>query len=180
MKQARGSIFKSVVRGIKSDKTGMYGNLISDEAKKILSKRVLSSSWYPFHIYKECLNAVASLGVKNNMDLVKQWGVDYFDELLPTIYKEGIQGEDIKKSMDKYKRFLKMVYNFGEVLAEYPSDNELIITYKDFDADFEVLYHILRGLTEKYIELSVGNKTDSIYMEKSWEGENSTTIKFQW
>ncbi|MBN1800446.1 MAG: hypothetical protein JW891_03015 [Candidatus Lokiarchaeota archaeon] len=180
MRMAKGSVFKSVARGIRSDKTGLYEDLISEEAKELISKRILSSSWYPFEIYKNCLNAVARIVIKGNMTIVRNWGVDYFDELLPTVFKEGIKGEEIHKAMEKYKRFLSMVYNFGEFLVEYPSENELMITYRNFDKDFEVLYEIIRSFTEKFVETSVGEKTNSEFVQKSWEDAENTVLKIWW
>ncbi len=177
---AKGSVFKSVARGIQSDKTGVYNDLISDEAKELISKRILSSSWYPFKIYKNCLNAVARVAVKGDMAVVRHWGVEYFDELVPTIIKEGIKEDEIHHAMEKYKRFISMVYNFGEFIVEYPAENMVTIEYKNFDADFEVLYEIVRGLTEKYVETCVGQKTSSKFLHKSWEGTENTILKIWW
>ncbi|MFX1275842.1 MAG: hypothetical protein ACFFBP_05345 [Promethearchaeota archaeon] len=180
IKQVKGSIFVSIIRGIRSNKTGLYDDILSKEAKDLVSKRMLNTSWYPFEIYKECLNAVARFGVKGDMDVIKNWGFDYYNELVPTIYKEGIKTKDIKEAMETYKRFFGMIYNFGTILIDFPSENELVVTYKDHDPNFEVVYVIWSGLTENFVESCVDKKCTSSFIEKSWEGAELTKLRITW
>ncbi|MBN1800445.1 MAG: hypothetical protein JW891_03010 [Candidatus Lokiarchaeota archaeon] len=180
MKKVRGSVFIPVVRAIKGDKSDIFDSLITEEAKELIANRILSSAWYPFDLYKNCMNAVSKVGAKGNYEVLKKWGEDYYDEILPTVYKKSIRGNNVKNAMDMYKRFIKMIYDFGEVILEYPSNKEVNIIYKDYDDDFIPFFYITNGLIEKFVEKALEKRVKSDFIRKSWEQGGTTILKVTW
>ena len=180
VKQVKGSMFKMIVKAIRANKSGAYDNLLSDKDQEFLSQNILSASWYPFDIYKKCFNALAEVQAKGNMDICMQWGRMEGEATMTTIYKQSIIEGDPRKAMDKFRRFFKLMYDFGELVMEYPSDNEMIITYKDFEPDFKILYYVGQGWVERFLELCGSKDLKSKFIAKSWEGAEETKIHVTW
>ena len=97
---------------------------------------------------------------------------------MKSIYKSTIVKGNIKKSMEKYARLHNLLYNFGKVLPEFPSDNQLLVIFKDFEPDFKNWYYIAFGWLESFIELCLGKKTSHEIKKKSWNNEDSTQCLF--
>ncbi|MCP4763708.1 MAG: hypothetical protein GY870_18195, partial [archaeon] len=135
MKQVKGSMFKMIAKAIRANKSGEYDKLLSDEDKEFLAQNILSASWYPFDIYKRCFNALAKVQAKGNMDICRQWGRIEGEATMTTIYKQTIIDGDPRKAIEKFKRFFKLMYDFGDLEIDFISDNEVVINYVDFDPD---------------------------------------------
>ena len=180
MKQVKGSMFKMIAKAIRADKSGAYDNLLSDKDKEFLSQNILSASWYPFDIYMRCFNALAEVQAKGNMDICIQWGRMEGEATMTTIYKQTIIEGDPRKAMEKFKRFFKLMYDFGELDIEFISDTEMTITYKDFEPDFKIYYHVGLGWMERFLELCGCKDLNSKFLVKSWEGAEETKIQVSW
>jgi len=182
MKQVKGTMVVTIVKSIRANhsKKDEYDKILSDRAKKFLDQRILSSSWYPFEEYKECFEALCFVEVKNNPTSLNQWGHNEAIRWLTTIYQSAIIKGDIHLAAEKYSRFHRMVFNFGEVKPEFISDTVLNYTYIDIDRDWENFYHIAAGWAQKFIELSIDKKVDYTFLKKSWKGEGWTKIMLSW
>lgn len=180
MRQVKGSMFKMIVKAIRANKSGAYDTLLWDEDKELLSQNILSASWYPFDIYKRCFNALAEVQAKGNMDICKQWGRIEGEATMTTIYKQTIIEGDPRKALDKFKLFFKLMYDFGELIMDYISDNEVVINYKDFDPEFKILYYVGQGWIERFLELCGCKDVSSEFIAKSWEGAELSKVKLSW
>lgn len=181
MKQVKGSMFRDVVRAIKAmNKEGHFDNLLSEETKNYLSQRILSSSWYPLEAYKDGLNALFKVVAKNNENVVVKWGRDFCDVTMKSIYKQIIADGDIKRAMERYKRFHNMIFNFGEFTYDFISDNEIMLYYKDHESDFKVYFYLIKGWNERFLELCTNKKVKSMFLKKTWTGDELTTLKISW
>jgi hypothetical protein len=177
MKQVKGSILLPWVKAIKANKSGIYDNLLTRETKEAISKLILSSSWYPFDIYKNCFNTIAQVEGKGDRNLCREWGRAYSESIMKSVYKSSIVKTDPQAIMDRFKLVMKSMFNFGQLKYELSSNNRMIITVEDFDPDFELFYYIIIGWLEKYIELCLGKPVQAEFIEKSWEGSPVTRIK---
>ncbi|MBN1803468.1 MAG: hypothetical protein JW891_18305 [Candidatus Lokiarchaeota archaeon] len=177
MKQVKGSMFKEVVKVIKANKTGAYDNL-SDETKKFLQQRILSSAWYPLAAYKEGLNAIVNVVARGKKEIVVKWGKQFCDGMMKSLYKQIVAEGNVKLAMERYKRFHNMIFNFSQMDYNFVSDNEIVITYTDSEPDFENYYYLIKGWNERFFEICTDKKTvGSSFLEKSWEGKKNTKIK---
>ncbi|MFX1276592.1 MAG: hypothetical protein ACFFBP_03360 [Promethearchaeota archaeon] len=180
MKQVKGSMAKFTIKAIKANKNGAYENLLSDKAKEMLKQRILDAAWYPFDVYKECLNALCKVEARDNTKIIHEWGKHFGEILMTSIYKLSIVKGDLKRSIDKYQRFHTLTYNFGKILIEFPTDNQLIVTYRDIDRDFKNWYYLAFGWLERFIEIVIDKKLTLEILKKSWEGDNETQFKLSW
>ncbi|MFX1390454.1 MAG: hypothetical protein ACFE9Z_10355 [Promethearchaeota archaeon] len=182
MRKVKGTMVITIIKSIKANKTkkNEYNNILSEEAKEFLNQRILSSSWYPFEVYKECFDALCLVEGKNNPTMLTKWGQDEAEPWLKTIYAATIVKGDPQTAAEKFARFHKIVFNFGKIVPEFISDTEIHFSYKDFIPEWENFYHLAAGWVQKFIELSIDKKVDFHYLTKSWKGEGETKIRISW
>ncbi|MFX1238747.1 MAG: hypothetical protein ACFFAS_13330 [Promethearchaeota archaeon] len=180
MRKTKGTLVLDIVKGIKINKTGAYKKLLSREAKKLLTQYILSSDWYPFDVYKELLKALAKVEANGDMEIVRKWGEMFGHKILTEHYGQIIEEGDVRKALDKYKRFQRIVFNFGAINIEFISEKDINVSFKDFDPDFKEYYQMAIGWIEKFVELCVGKKPKSLFLEKSWEGAEITKFRISW
>ena len=120
MRQAKGTMVAMTVRSIKANKSKKdeYNRLLSDKAKEFVKQKILSSSWYPYEMFKETLNALCFVEARNNPRIINQWGRIEAKRLMSTIYKLSVVQGDIQMAADRYSRFHRMVFNFSEIVSE--------------------------------------------------------------
>ncbi|MFX1276591.1 MAG: hypothetical protein ACFFBP_03365 [Promethearchaeota archaeon] len=179
-KQVKGTLLKIVVIPIRANKSGVYDDILSDAAKSFITQRILDSIWYPFELYKELYNALSIVEGKENPKTLMRWGNQYCEMAMTSTYKLSVVKGDIKRSMEKYRRFHNLVYNFGKILVEFPADNQLIVTYQGVDRDFKNWYYIAFGWLEKFVELCINKKPTLKILNKSWEGGSITQCLLSW
>ncbi len=180
MKKAKGTIVLYIIKGIKSNKTDTYKKLLSKEAKKLVSQNILSSEWYPFEAYKECMVALAKVETGGNMELVREWGRVFGYKVMTDLYGQIIEEGDVRKALDKYKRFQRIIFNFGSINIDFISEKDINISFNGFDPNFQEYYELSMGWIEKFVELCVGKKPKSSFLSKSWEGAEITKFRISW
>ena len=180
MRQVKGSMFLIFAKVINADKKGTYDKYLTDQDKAVLSKLVLPSNWYPFETYKNCFLAVSQVVVNNNPEKLKDWGRDFAESTLTTIYKSLLLKKDAQSALDAYKLQLKNQFNFGKVDSEMVSENEMIITIEDFDNTFEPWFHVAIGWLERLIQLVIKKPVRSEFLKRSWQGGPATVFKMNW
>ena len=180
MKQVKGTMLKAIVKAIRADKSGQYDNILSDKAKVFINQRILDSIWYPFKLYKECFNALSKINARGNKNVLVEWGKAESEKIMPRVYSHIIIKGDPTVAMEKYARFHKMVFDFGEIQYEQMSDNQIIVDYKDFEPDFENFYYIAIGWIEKFIQLCIDKIPNYELLKKSWEGDDFTQFELSW
>ncbi|MBN1800443.1 MAG: hypothetical protein JW891_03000 [Candidatus Lokiarchaeota archaeon] len=180
MKKAKGTIILYIIKGIKSNKTDAYKKLLSKDAKKLVSQNILPSEWYPFEAYKECMVALARVETEGNMEIVRDWGRMFGQKIMTDLYGQIIEEGDVRKALDKYKRFQRIIFNFGSINIKFISEKDINISFTGFDPNFQEYYELAMGWIEKFVELCVGKKPKSIFLNKSWEGDEITKFRISW
>ena len=179
-KHVKGTMVIMIVKAIRANKKEHFEHLLTEKDKELVSQHILSASWYPFDTYKNCFNALAEVLTKGNMDLCRQWGKIQGERTMETFYQQAIIKGNIKKALEKFMRFFKLMYDFGNFSVEYPSNNQAIIIFNDFDRDFKIFYHVAQGWVERYFELCGCNDVESKFIAKSWEGAEESKIQISW
>ncbi|MFO7557939.1 MAG: hypothetical protein R6X10_03835 [Desulfobacterales bacterium] len=180
MRKVKGSIFIPWAKAIKADKTGLYDDHLTEEDKKVLSGLILSSSWYSFETYKNCFNAVSTVIAQNNPETLLEWGREYSNQIMGSVYKRAILEGDPKQAMEQFVFVFKSMFSFAKMSNEFVSDTEMIVSIEEFDPDFELCYYLFRGWLEKFIELCLKKAVQTKFVQKSWEGAPLTQIKVTW
>ncbi len=180
LKKVKGSLVKLMVKPIRANKSGAYDDILSNEGKELINQRIFDSIWYPYEAYRNIHDAVAKVEGNNNQKVLFQWGQRFGEILMTSIYKNSISDADPTIAMDKYARFHKLVYNWGVIKPQMLSDYHMIVTYEDFERDWELYYYISSGWMYKYLELCLKKPVHFKFYKKSWETADWTTYDFSW
>ncbi|MFX1236845.1 MAG: hypothetical protein ACFFAS_04985 [Promethearchaeota archaeon] len=175
-KKVKGSMLKPFVIGIRADKNGTYDNLLSEEDKEVLKLKILDSAWYPYETYKNTFNAVAKVSARGNMEIVRRWGMERGKEITERMYRGARVKRDLKTAVGLFNRFFKLWFNFGAQAEEMISENEVNLTYVDFDLDFEAFYYTAIGWMEIAFNILIGKKINAKFVTKSWIEKKPTVI----
>ncbi|MFX1238748.1 MAG: hypothetical protein ACFFAS_13325 [Promethearchaeota archaeon] len=180
MKKVKGSLVKLLIKPIRANKSGVYDDILSSEGKELTKQRIFDSIWYPYEFYRNIHDALARVEAKNNPKDLFQWGQRFGSILMTSIYKNTISVINVSRAIDKYKRFHRLVYSWGDLKPELISDNRLIVTYENFERDWELYYYISIGWMHKYLELCLKKPIEFKFHKKSWEGADWTAYEFSW
>ena len=141
MRQVKGTIFLSVVKAIRADKTGVFDPFLTEQDKAIVSKKVMPSIWYPYETYKNCFTALARVVARNNPETIKEWGREQADATMSGVYKSVILKPDIESALKAYQVTFKSHFDFGGVEWTRVAENTVSIAFTGFDRDFEPWYY---------------------------------------
>ncbi|MBN1801353.1 MAG: hypothetical protein JW891_07595 [Candidatus Lokiarchaeota archaeon] len=167
MKQSKGSMIKTFIVGIRADKSGAYDALLNEEDKQVIHSKILDSIWYPYGTYKRSFNTVTKVFAKGNMEIVRRWGRDRGKEITNRLYRGAQIKRDLRTAVALYNRFFKLWFNFGKQTAEIISENEVNLSYEDFDMDFEAFYYTAIGWIESAFSILTGKKIIAKFLSKS-------------
>ncbi|MFX1398547.1 MAG: hypothetical protein ACFFAS_16075 [Promethearchaeota archaeon] len=181
-RKVKGTLVKSIVKGIKSDKTNKqkYDDFLTDKAKELLNIRILDSLWYSFDMYLELYLALGKFYAKNNNAIFLKWGRQFGEGIMTSIYRHIIGEGNVDKLIEKYRRLYKLFFNFGNYSLERISNNEIIVGYKDFEPNYEFWYYTAVGWIQKSVEMCIEKKVNYEFLKKSWKGDEFTEFKFTW
>ncbi|MFP4445189.1 MAG: hypothetical protein ACLFPD_02950 [Desulfosudaceae bacterium] len=180
MRQVKGSMFIMFAKAINADKTGAYDQFLTAQDKKILSGEILNSAWYPHETYKNCFLALSTTLANNDPKTLTDWGRQYGQSTMETVYKLALKKDDPMEAVNTYKVVLKNQFNFGRMRSEQISDNTLHIHLEGFDPDFEPWYYVALGWLERFLQLCIKKPVSSKIVQKSWEGAPHTVFEMSW
>ncbi len=135
MRKAKGSMFIMFVKAIRADKSGAFDKYLTDSDREVISQVILQSGWYPYETYKNCFKAVAEVMANNDPKTLIEWGREYGEATMSSIYKTVVKKDDVVSAMDTYQNVFKSQFDFGEIKCDVTGDNELEITISGFDKD---------------------------------------------
>ncbi|MBN1800441.1 MAG: hypothetical protein JW891_02990 [Candidatus Lokiarchaeota archaeon] len=179
-KKVKGSLAKILVRSVRSNKTGVYEDILSREGQELINQRIFDSIWYSYEAYRNVHDAVAKVEANNNQKILFQWGQKFGDALMTSIYKNTVSVIDIKMAIDRYKRFHNLLYNGGILKHDFLSSSHLRVIYDGFERDWELYYYISSGWMHKFLELCLNKDIAFSFHMKSWEGAQWTVYDFSW
>jgi len=181
-RNVKGTIMKVIVKGIKSDKTNvqLYDDVLSDDAKELLNTRILDSVWYSHDTFIELYRALAQFFANNSPEIIVSWGQDFGQAIMTSIYKNIVIKGDLDKLIKKYQNFHRLMYNFGDFTIEKVSENEILLTYRNFDSKFEIWYFTSIGWMQKSVEMCIKKKVEYEILKRSWKGDQVTQYKLSW
>ncbi|MFX1500186.1 MAG: hypothetical protein ACFFDH_04385 [Promethearchaeota archaeon] len=182
MKQVKGSMAVTIMKNIKTSPKGLgpYNQILSDKAKDLLNRRILTGSWYPYDAYRECFDALCAIEARNDPKTLTEWGLNESKVWLSTVYQSTIDKGNLQALTTQYTRFHRLVFNFGEIQAKFISDTEIEFTYVDLPLDWANYYYMALGWVISFVETTINKKVDYVFLNKSWEGKGWTKIKLSW
>lgn len=176
----KGSIFIPVVKGIKSDKSGVFDKYLNNKDKDIISQKILPSIWYPFETYKNCINALFEVFAKKNPEIVIDWGRMASQQTMTTIYSAFVTKRDPISFLNKYEMVHRNFYDFGKIDVTTEKENQVLFKVTQIDPQCVPVFYLIQGWIEKGIELCGAKNIQIVLLTKSWEGHPDTTFRINW
>jgi hypothetical protein len=176
----KGSIFITLVKVIKADKTGVYNKYLTNKDREIIQRKVLPSSWYPYETYQHCLKAVFEVVAKNDLNVAKEWGRLECQVAMTTVYQVMVKGKDPLSFLKSYQFFHRSFYDFSRSEVDVEGTNQAVWKLHDFDTTFAAVYYLIQGWLEHGMELCGAKNVKSVFLTKSWEGHPFTSMRFTW
>jgi hypothetical protein len=176
----KGSIFITIVRIIKKDKSGVYSKYLTTKDREILNQQILTSTWYPFETYKHCLTAIFEVVAKKDLEVAKQWGRLECQAAMTTIYAGIITGRDPMSFLKRYEIVHKNFFDFGKIDITVEGKNRILYKSSEFDVGFVPLYYLTQGWIERGLELCGAKNIKCEFTSKGWEGQPFTAMRFTW
>lgn len=180
MGQVKGSMLVEFVKSIRADKSGVYDKYFTDEERKTISGRILPVLWYPYDFYRKCFQAVFEVAADSDMATAHQWGLIYGEAIVSSTYDGILKTGGPMAALKSYESYFQHFYDFGQVKVEKVADNEALVIFKDFDPDFEPIYHLIQGWLEQTINLCGGENFKVDFEAKVWEGDPETRYRAIW
>jgi hypothetical protein len=177
--KVKGSVFITLVKTIRNDKSGVYDKYLTVRDREIISQKILPSFWYPYETYKRCINAVYEVIAKKNPRVAKEWGRSESRALMTNMYSSFISTNPID-FISTYEMIHKNFYNFGRIEALEVGKNQVVFKLTNFDVQCVPIFYIIEGWLECGLELCGAKNIKSEILAKSWEGYPETAIRFSW
>ncbi len=177
--KAKGSVFITLVKAIKSDKSGVYDKYLTNQDREIINQKILPSVWYPYETYKHCLNAVFEVFARKNPNVAKEWGRTEGQALMTKMYSAFISNDPID-FINAYEMIHKNFFDFGKIEVIEGGNNQVVFRLTNFDVQCLPNIYTIEGWLECGLELCGAKNIKSEFLAKSWEGHPETTIRFTW
>jgi len=180
MMNVKGSIFISLVKAIKHDKSGAFNKYLTDKDRALLGNKILPGGWYPFETYENCITAVFEITAKRNPEVAKGWGREECKAAMTGIYASFVDGQDPIKFVSAYGMVHKRFYDLGRVEATVEGTNQVLFKLIDFNTRCIPLHYFIQGWLEQGLELCGAKNIKFTFLTKSWEGHPETSMRLTW
>ena len=177
--KVKGSVFITLVKAIKSNKSGVYDKYLTDQDREIINQKILSSFWYPYETYKHCINAIYEVIAKKNPNVAKEWGRTESRALMTNMYSTFISS-DPTDFINAYEMIHKNFYDFGKIEVVEEGKNQVVFKLTDFDVQCLPVFYLIEGWLECGLELCGAKNINSEFLSQSWKGYPESTIRFTW
>ncbi|ABW65882.1 hypothetical protein Dole_0072 [Desulfosudis oleivorans Hxd3] len=173
-------MFIMFATAVRADKSGAMDKFLTDKDRAVIAQRVLAGTWYPFETYKNCFTAVARVVAKDNPETLREWGRQYGEATMTSIYKIILQKKDARSAMTAYNSVFKSQFDFGKTEFKMVSDSEILIGLIGFDQNFTILHHVAQGWMERTIQLVINKPVRSEIAGHNWEGTPAVVFRLRW
>ncbi|MFX1274309.1 MAG: hypothetical protein ACFFAT_04620, partial [Promethearchaeota archaeon] len=138
MWKVKGALLKNFVIIIRSNKTGAYDNILTEEEKEIVNQQILDAVWYPYEYYKKLFTAVANVEADGDPKKIEEWGFTYAKQAVDRIHRGKSKRRSLRHAITSYDALIKLWFNFGILKENIISDNEINIEITEFDNEFDL------------------------------------------
>jgi uncharacterized protein (TIGR02265 family) len=174
MRQIKGTLVVGMVKTVRRDKSGTILERLGEAERNLCRSQILPAMWYPFETYKKLFNAVVEVVAGGDLELVRQWGRVYSEEVVSTVYRSAIVPGDPIACLAKYEALFGNFYSFGTLTVERRGPAEAKLSIRDFDPGWEPAYHLIRGWLEQTLVLGGAREPTVDFEARSWQGDPET------
>ncbi|HIJ58007.1 MAG TPA: DUF2378 family protein, partial [Deltaproteobacteria bacterium] len=127
-----------------------------------------------------CVIAVSEVIAQNNPEILRAWGKEFGKTIMGSVYKRAIQERNPKQAVEQFVYVFQNMFNFARMKTEEILDNEMLVSFEEFDPDFEAWYNVSIGWLEQTIESCVSKAVRIRFTQKTWEGAPMTQFRVSW
>lgn len=178
--RVKGSVFASVVKRIRKDKSGVYDKYLTDEDKRVINQRILPGSWYPYDTFRRCMAAVFDVVAGNDPEVARMWGREACLTITSKFYQAATRGQPPASYVQNYQHFNKNGYDFTNVEGRMEGEHQAVFNLLDIDAKCAAVMYTTQGWIEQGLELCGAKEVKSEFLSKRWEGAPKTLLRVTW
>jgi hypothetical protein len=176
----KGSIFISLIKAIKHDKSGAFNRYLTDKDRAFIASKILPSTWCPFDTYERCVTGVFEVVGKGNPDVARGWGRAECKAALTGIYSSFVEGRDPIGFIRDYEMVHKRFFDTSRIEVTVEGSNQVVFKLLKLDTRCVPIYHLIQGWLEQGLELCGAKNIQFTYLTKSWEGYPDTSMRITW
>ena len=143
-------LIKFIKRNMKDALPGIIG-LLPPDLKRYMDERIEQNTWYPYELYTGLLHALDKVAGTGDLSYCVEQGRLSARHDLSTIYKIFVSVIDVKQLIPRAMTIWNGYYDTGTVEAGLVSDNELVITIKDFPGIDKAHIKNAQGWLEQFL-----------------------------
>jgi len=182
--KVKGSIFLIFVKTIRGSKDERLYRYLNDEDKKIISGRIFPSGWYPMDTFWHCLRACYEVFGEKKPKNAREWGKVMGIQLLTGTYKDVLStaNSDLPSAVKTFALISKTFFSHShfEVVSLEAKKARLKLTQVSDNPAAMVLYFIICGFLEKYIELAGGKNCRTNFSEMVENDKKNVVFEASW
>jgi hypothetical protein len=181
IRRVRGILFVDYVRMIRSQKQIDWTVHLYPEDLKIIDEKVDPEAWYPMETFERLGLGILRTIAMGQLDAVRMWGgfqVGSVRRMLPNLIAEG----DPQETMMRFRVLATSFFDFGALKVEIVEHDhaEVSINYGMSHLAEETACTQTLGFFERMIEVAGAIAIDAKFRERSWLGDERTTIELFW
>ncbi len=187
MDMVKGSLMMETVRLIRANKDLNWDKHLTSEEINLAHSKILPSNWYPLSAYEHMGYAIFMEVGKGELKNAWTWGRFTMEELVGKSYKNLFQGLDTMAAFRKFVFFRKQFFKFEdsnyEPLQIEPLGEKEVKIHVRTPTESNLLEpygNQMAGSYERLVELFGGENPGVEFLEKQWEGADTTVIKVTW
>lgn len=171
-----------VVKAIKADKSRNWDQSLSASAREMVSREILSSVWYSYEPFMECLKNVFEFYGNNDPDIAKAWGKENGRRVFESIYGNIVVPGDPEASLEKLRTIGVRTFFSGEVWFQpiQLRPNHLQMKFIVPNPDFRIIIYLALGWIETIAEMAGAANPQAVLVEKRWENDVQNVVKLTW
>ena len=177
----KGILFLDYVKMIRARKNIDWKKYLSEKDLIFVNENIDINGWYPISAFENLGEAVFEEVGGGDVNKVRGWGKVTISELTKT-HGDLINKEDPRESIFRFHVLRESLFDYSaiEILTLLGNRVKLEIDYELKEkAEMSLAYQTL-GFTERLLELSGVENISHEFMQKKWEGADSTILRVNW
>ena len=158
MVQIKGSAIQGTINQIKSragdDALDKILGLLDDDAKKVFSGEIFSSSWYPLDVFARFLEVEISVLAAGNEELVTRGSEAVIERQLRGIYKAFVKLGSPEFVIKRIAAVHATYFDGVPIEVQMPAPRSAIVRYRGFQKQHRIMGFAIIGFFKKALEIS--------------------------
>jgi hypothetical protein len=177
----KGILFLDYVKMIRSRKNVDWSKYLDQKDLIFVNENIDINGWYPISAFENLGEAVFEEVGQGDVNKVRDWGKFTITELAK-VHSDLINKEDPCESIFRFHVLREGFFDYSviDILTILENRVKLEIDYEMKEkAEMSLTYQTL-GFIERLLELSGSKNINHEFLQKIWEGAESTILRVTW